>query len=117
MNRGSATWSAAAGTNTTGFNEAPIHESGKFQDLQGTLFTPVASMRPRFMNRGSLTRSRSWCPTSLRFNEAPIHESGKWGVLLVDAVLDVSASMRPRFMNRGSDGRLMFRELRFPALQ
>ena len=63
---------------TAGFNEAPIHESGKshaggfLPDQRG------ASMRPRFMNRGSVELivrvQRIW----LGFNEAPIHESGKW---------------------------------------
>ena len=35
------------------FNEAPIHESGKFDvfDLRNVVY--AASMRPRFMNRGS----------------------------------------------------------------
>ena len=60
------------------FNEAPIHESGK-----SLCRDPLhagrrrASMRPRFMNRGSPGRgSRVLCQTA-SFNEAPIHESGK----------------------------------------
>ena len=53
MNRGSSTGRVRHGLPGRGFNEAPIHESGKF--------------------------GRSWPsdPTPSRFNEAPIHESGK----------------------------------------
>ena len=65
-----------------GFNEAPIHESGKSQcsSVLDPCF-PLASMRPRFMNRGSIT---------------PGLGSGLLG----------AASMRPRFMNRGSEAPL-----------
>ena len=61
------------------FNEAPIHESGKFvlADAVGVAAT--------------------------RFNEAPIHESGKSGIAGEDHQ-GILASMRPRFMNRGSTG-------------
>ena len=54
MNRGSACRSGAGGRACQRFNEAPIHESGKW--------------------RGS---KRSRRPVA-RFNEAPIHESGKY---------------------------------------
>ena len=37
----------------TGFNEAPIHESGKYPSRDGASLPGPASMRPRFMNRGS----------------------------------------------------------------
>ena len=61
----------------SGFNEAPIHESGKYElDGEDAL--------------------RSSC-----FNEAPIHESGKFPYREAPE-LDEEASMRPRFMNRGS---------------
>ena len=77
MNRGSTLWVRSSSTSLSGFNEAPIHESGKW------------------------IRSSS-CRSSLPgFNEAPIHESGKWGRSATD-VQRSSASMRPRFMNRGS---------------
>ena len=36
------------------FNEAPIHESGKYPDSLTSQLRNVPSMRPRFMNRGSL---------------------------------------------------------------
>ena len=54
MNRGSALGLRRIEFTSRGFNEAPIHESGKsaqrrhHQDAGGS-----ASMRPRFMNRGS----------------------------------------------------------------
>ena len=53
MNRGSWGSSVASSAGLIGFNEAPIHESGK-------------SHRE---SKGSIPRGR--------FNEAPIHESGK----------------------------------------
>ena len=54
MNRGSSSSIASQISVPTGFNEAPIHESGKF-------LSPVHFLDPL-----------------LCFNEAPIHESGKW---------------------------------------
>ena len=54
MNRGSPTKTDEIDVVKSGFNEAPIHESGK---------CPGAGARGR-------------CRTG--FNEAPIHESGKW---------------------------------------
>ena len=53
MNRGSPVSLALMPTCYAGFNEAPIHESGKWHWL-----------RSPFSRLG-------------RFNEAPIHESGK----------------------------------------
>ena len=54
MNRGSDISAAPHFRSATGFNEAPIHESGKSEGLTG-----------------SRQRQSS-------FNEAPIHESGKY---------------------------------------
>ena len=62
---------------TTSFNEAPIHESGKYCEGSERETPTNASMRPRFMNRGS---------KALLSRSAP----------------RIVASMRPRFMNRGS---------------
>ena len=53
MNRGSATGSIRSAGRTDAFNEAPIHESGKWRARWGA----ADSANP--------------------FNEAPIHESGK----------------------------------------
>ena len=78
MNRGSDDPSQVSHRGDIRFNEAPIHESGKYQQFERDRFRAgQASMRPRFMNRGS--------------------DSGK-------SSLDGEgrASMRPRFMNRGS---------------
>ena len=54
MNRGSWTLAFVQLIHVSGFNEAPIHESGKWL----------------------ATRARNRRPVP-RFNEAPIHESGK----------------------------------------
>ena len=54
MNRGSCAGASSTSSASQGFNEAPIHESGKYT----TTAAPKAAI---------LTR----------FNEAPIHESGK----------------------------------------
>ena len=53
MNRGSSPVAGVGTRRATGFNEAPIHESGKCARERGA-------------------RAGSRC-----FNEAPIHESGK----------------------------------------
>ena len=55
MNRGSKPGGLLAAETTPGFNEAPIHESGKW------------------VRDGDHERRGTG-----RFNEAPIHESGKW---------------------------------------
>ena len=54
MNRGSSSRPVANAKPILGFNEAPIHESGKYR------------------------RHDPPSDPSGRFNEAPIHESGKW---------------------------------------
>ena len=61
MNRGSTPADRAAIEDAMRFNEAPIHESGKWPKL------PTCT-----------TETRS-C-----FNEAPIHESGKWALSMRD---------------------------------
>ena len=78
MNRGSEGAQAAQEAAVRSFNEAPIHESGKWQAAEARRAAPhAASMRPRFMNRGSMDARREGMGRS-------------------------GASMRPRFMNRGS---------------
>ena len=79
MNRGSIAQMYWYDTARLGFNEAPIHESGKYR-----------------------TEPNRATTESYRFNEAPIHESGKYPRHL-SAAHGRAASMRPRFMNRGSD--------------
>ena len=78
MNRGSTIRNTERKPKPSGFNEAPIHESGKYRD------------------RRAARRDGS------RFNEAPIHESGKFRRTIAAGAVGGSASMRPRFMNRGS---------------
>ena len=78
MNRGSLDSEWMAPARFLGFNEAPIHESGKSDSPRlADCAASWASMRPRFMNRGSsaVQWQSSECPPC--FNEAPIHESGK----------------------------------------
>ena len=54
MNRGSTGPARRSVATRTRFNEAPIHESGKWQSQSQRQQQPQrASMRPRFMNRGS----------------------------------------------------------------
>ena len=82
MNRGSAHRERSVPSRFGRFNEAPIHESGKY-GLRARAGSRLrrASMRPRFMNRGSAVRRSSQGLAPHRFNEAPIHESGKSGSL------------------------------------
>ena len=77
MNRGSLLRARMRRSAEESFNEAPIHESGKYVRICVAAGPAVASMRPRFMNRGS------------------DHLAGR-------ARVQSAASMRPRFMNRGS---------------
>ena len=78
MNRGSPDTAALRSGHLDRFNEAPIHESGKYR---------IASAYRRI---------------GKSFNEAPIHESGKSLWRRLRSHRPVCASMRPRFMNRGS---------------
>ena len=104
MNRGSHGTADAGGQGADGFNEAPIHESGKYPCSR---LTPLgygpASMRPRFMNRGS----RGKMPGEIRTIEASMRprfmNRGSDEADLLEHHARGSASMRPRFMNRGSD--------------
>ena len=77
MNRGSDRYPFCPFARVAGFNEAPIHESGKLGRAHARCDVDRASMRPRFMNRGSACAPGPSCPAGDRFNEAPIHESGK----------------------------------------
>ena len=54
MNRGSWESLDRLTKDVSRFNEAPIHESGKFvSSIPERIGRMSASMRPRFMNRGS----------------------------------------------------------------
>ena len=78
MNRGSKASLARPPSSQPGFNEAPIHESGKLCQ-SGERCRTVA---PRFNEApihesGKSRACRSNCSRLRCFNEAPIHESGK----------------------------------------
>ena len=101
MNRGSERPGASEIPRAPGFNEAPIHESGKSsRDRSSSASCDAASMRPRFMNRGSPDGYRRDMVAGIasmrpRFMNRGSERVGTWDV-------PVAASMRPRFMNRGS---------------
>ena len=77
MNRGSKGATKGTLESNPRFNEAPIHESGKYRAARIHAESRLASMRPRFMNRGSLGKIVQEQEIICGFNEAPIHESGK----------------------------------------
>ena len=87
MNRGSLSRRMRNSSTSYRFNEAPIHESGKYvHGGRKRGWRGAASMRPRFMNRGSTARIILGATFILRFNEAPIHESGKSISSLTDRI-------------------------------
>ena len=106
MNRGSRGNDGRSRPDAGRFNEAPIHESGKWRTGPDAGAERRASMRPRFMNRGSGGSCYRGRDSTGGFNEAPIHESGK-SCTIMNSLMYHNASMRPRFMNRGSVVRLV----------
>ena len=77
MNRGSSGVERREAAHETGFNEAPIHESGKWF---GCAIGPEAINRFNEAPIHESGKSPKNAPNGLRissFNEAPIHESGK----------------------------------------
>ena len=78
MNRGSRGKRVHLPAAEAGFNEAPIHESGKCGQERMT------APRARSFNEAPIHESgkfgEAWFDhcNQQRFNEAPIHESGKW---------------------------------------
>ena len=78
MNRGSTRSSRRAARAYCRFNEAPIHESGKWG--KNRIGRPENSS----FNEAPIHESGKWvfplrsALRVLRFNEAPIHESGKY---------------------------------------
>ena len=104
------------------FNEAPIHESGKFGGTSGTSGKPgarhesgsqgmadarSASMRPRFMNRGSVRTcgrmGRCQCSGSASMRPRFMNRGSERSAWIgIRPLGQAAASMRPRFMNRGS---------------
>ena len=102
MNRGSWRDAPLSRHGPRGFNEAPIHESGKLYRIQPS--APLASgfNEAPIHESGKYPRLRWTVSCIACFNEAPIHESGKSLRQLADDLGAMVASMRPRFMNRGS---------------
>ena len=93
-----------SGTNATksGFNEAPIHESGKYL-IHGTgLYIHMCFNEAPIHESGKFLNWQCAHAIVIGFNEAPIHESGKFRTYGNRAECQARASMRPRFMNRGS---------------
>ena len=103
MNRGSPRNRRSTTGLAGSFNEAPIHESGKFVsgvvDLRRR--SPCFNEAPIHESGKYLDRIEG-LPLAWSFNEAPIHESGKWSLIDSAHIQQFMASMRPRFMNRGS---------------
>ena len=87
-----------------GFNEAPIHESGKSPRYQPRRDRPARFNEAPIHESGKCGKTNEATEEIvMRFNEAPIHESGKWRSGYLGRQDHSGASMRPRFMNRGSN--------------
>ena len=102
MNRGSEEFHEHPDEWPRGFNEAPIHESGKYPAAEPPSRLIVASMRPRFMNRGSHGLYRGQAEIQGQASMRPRFMNRGSTRQIRICVSDVLASMRPRFMNRGS---------------
>ena len=77
MNRGSRERVMGESVRSVRFNEAPIHESGKFRFRARK--SPIFSSfnEAPIHESGKSGHSRAGLRDVLCFNEAPIHESGK----------------------------------------
>ena len=102
MNRGSTRLLRARRPAVRCFNEAPIHESGKFRRAPHLMLDRGGFNEAPIHESGKFGAKRTTATGAGRFNEAPIHESGKSHVHIRGAFSPATASMRPRFMNRGS---------------
>ena len=79
MNRGSGTGPEARAIRARAFNEAPIHESGKWRwSITIHPWSSGAFNEAPIHESGKWSCTSPWGCRSIRpFNEAPIHESGK----------------------------------------
>ena len=77
MNRGSERSSGHRRTRPRGFNEAPIHESGKSTLVVGYLQCFCRFNEAPIHESGKFSFRAGRRSISVCFNEAPIHESGK----------------------------------------
>ena len=118
MNRGSAEPFVGRGRRVGGFNEAPIHESGKFVNTALSEMGIESSFNEAPIHEsGKLDLLRGRTSEPHRFNEAPIHESGKFHQPASVQAGGQAASMRPRFMNRGSHAPRLVLDRRVRGLQ
>ena len=78
MNRGSVLTYPAEGGALFGFNEAPIHESGKSIVALSLLDFRSSFNEAPIHESGKLEGQRTVQVLHTGFNEAPIHESGKF---------------------------------------
>ena len=102
MNRGSSVSHSTRSPETSSFNEAPIHESGKSVRAWSVDQGCLAFNEAPIHESGKSAFLPSGAAASASFNEAPIHESGKCVTRFVFGRAAERPSMRPRFMNRGS---------------
>ena len=102
MNRGSKRQRAIVESWQAGFNEAPIHESGKSRRPVPCECQVLASMRPRFMNRGSERKGLVEVNERMASMRPRFMNRGSERAQRARKQHTAYASMRPRFMNRGS---------------
>ena len=77
MNRGSAVFAGMRIQGKPGFNEAPIHESGKSRSHRPDVPMGTGFNEAPIHESGKFRPCRSGADGYQGFNEAPIHESGK----------------------------------------
>ena len=102
MNRGSFPSESRSFPDSLCFNEAPIHESGKYQSRQRGDGPRRRFNEAPIHESGKSPNGETFAGGFSSFNEAPIHESGKFEGRHLPKDGPGVASMRPRFMNRGS---------------
>ena len=83
MNRGSMTDLTRFVCGLLGFNEAPIHESGKCHPPLGVGVPASCFNEAPIHESGKFMPPITVSSRTICFNEAPIHESGKWVKLLL----------------------------------
>ena len=77
MNRGSPTNCLNSRVSGAGFNEAPIHESGKLRRDMRDLLHEICFNEAPIHESGKSQPAPPRHGARACFNEAPIHESGK----------------------------------------
>ena len=77
MNRGSTGYCQRCSRRLAGFNEAPIHESGKYRSMCSVMRVKTSFNEAPIHESGKSIGDQPIQGQPHRFNEAPIHESGK----------------------------------------